>query len=118
GKALALAGDYGAKLTALAVVYGNDEFMALAHEMIKELVEKARIRLDNLVQAGREAGVEVTPVVKEGEPHEAIVKQARGQAAGLIVMGSHGRKGFSRLLMGSVTERTIGYAECPVLVIH
>jgi len=118
GKALALAVDYDAELTALSVVYSNDEFLALAHEMIQELVEKARLRLEGLVQAGRKEGVEVNPVVREGEPHEAIIKQARAQGAGLIVMGSRGRKGFTRLLMGSVTERTIGYAECPVLVVH
>jgi hypothetical protein len=57
-------------------------------------------------------------VVREGEPHEAIIKQAKEQNADLIVMGSHGRKGISRILMGSVTEKTIGYAECPVLVVH
>jgi nucleotide-binding universal stress UspA family protein len=118
GKALALAGVYGAKLNALAVVYSNDEFLALAHEVIQGLVEKAQDRLAKLVQRGKAAGVKVIPVVKEGEPHEAIIKQAKESNADLIIMGSHGRKGISRILMGSVTERTIGYAECPVLIIH
>jgi nucleotide-binding universal stress UspA family protein len=117
-KALALAGDYGSTITALAVIYSNDEFLALAHEMINELVEKARDRLASLVRRGQDAGVPVTPVVREGEPHEVIIKQAKEERADLIVMGSHGRKGLSRILMGSVTERTIGYAECPVLVVH
>ncbi|NTV13972.1 MAG: universal stress protein [Desulfobulbaceae bacterium] len=117
-KALTLAGDYGAQLTALAVVYSNDEFLALAHEIINGLVEKSRERLAALVQRGAEAGVNITPVVREGEAHEAIIKQAGEQGTDLIIMGSHGRKGLSRLLMGSVTERTIGYAECPVLVVH
>ena len=117
-KALVLAGDYGSQLVALAVVYTNDEFMALAHEMIDDLVEKSRARLDELVQRGAVAGVTVTPVVREGEAHEVITRQAGELNADLIIMGSHGRKGLSRLLMGSVTERTIGYAECPVLVVH
>jgi nucleotide-binding universal stress UspA family protein len=117
-KALALAGDYGSSVTALAVVYSNDEFLALAHEVIHELVGKARDRLALLVRRGKEAGVEVTPVVREGEPHEVIVRQAKEQKADLIIMGSHGRKGLSRILMGSVTGRTIGYADCPVLVVH
>lgn len=117
-KALALAGDYGSQLTALAVVYTNDEFLALAHEVIDGLVEKSLVRLDELVQRAAAGGVALTPLVKEGEAHEVIVRQAKEQKADLIIMGSHGRKGFSRLLMGSVTERTIGYAECPVLVVH
>lgn len=117
-KALALAADYGSQLTALAVVYTNDEFMALAHEMINGLVEKSRDRLAELVQRGAGAGVTVTPVVREGEPHEVITRQAGELKTDLIIMGSHGRKGLSRLLMGSVTERTIGYAKCPVLVVH
>jgi nucleotide-binding universal stress UspA family protein len=117
-KALELAGDYGSSITALSVVYSNDEFLALAHEIIHELVEKAQARLESLVQLGRKVGVKVSPVVREGEPHEAIIKQAKEQNADLIVMGSHGRKGISRILMGSVTEKTIGYAECPVLVVH
>jgi len=117
-KALALAGDYGARLTVLAVVYSNDEFLVLAHEVIHGLVEKTQDRLEKLVRLGKEVEVEVDPVVKEGEPHEAIVREARERSANLIVMGSHGRKGLSRVLMGSVTEKTIGYAECPVLVVH
>lgn len=117
-KALALAGDYGSKLTALAVIYTNDEFMALAHEMINGLVEKSLLRLAELVEHGAGLGVTVTQLVKEGEPHEVIIKQAGELKSDLIIMGSHGRKGLSRLLMGSVTERTIGYALCPVLVVH
>lgn len=117
-KALALAGDYGSQLTALAVIYTNDEFMALAHEMINGLVEKSLARLAELVEHGAGMGVTITQLVKEGEPHEVIIKQAAELKSDLIIMGSHGRKGLSRLLMGSVTERTIGYAECPVLVVH
>jgi nucleotide-binding universal stress UspA family protein len=117
-KALALAGDYGSKLTALSVVYTNDEFMALAHEMINGLVEKSQARLEELVQRGAKVGVAITPLVREGEPHEVIIQQAGEEKIDLVIMGSHGRKGFSRLLMGSVTERTIGYAECPVLIVH
>jgi nucleotide-binding universal stress UspA family protein len=118
GKALALAAEYGSLLIALAVVYTNDEFMALAHEIINGLVEKSLGRLAELVQRGAGMGVTVTPLVKEGEAHEVVINQAKELKADLIVMGSHGRKGLSRLLMGSVTERTIGYAECPVLIVH
>jgi nucleotide-binding universal stress UspA family protein len=54
----------------------------------------------------------------DGEPHEIITSVASEKNAGVIILGSHGRKGLHRLLMGSVTERTIGYAACCVLVVH
>jgi nucleotide-binding universal stress UspA family protein len=46
-----------------------------------------------------------------------VVRTAREQRAGLIVTGSHGRTGLRRLLMGSVAEKVIGYAPCPVLIV-
>jgi nucleotide-binding universal stress UspA family protein len=48
---------------------------------------------------------------------EIIVRQAKKMRASMIVMGSHGRTGLQRLLLGSVAERTLRYAECPVLII-
>ena len=52
-----------------------------------------------------------------GRPEEGIVKAAEFKGAGLIIVGSHGRTGLKRLLMGSVAERVIGLASCPVLVV-
>ena len=47
----------------------------------------------------------------------AIARQAKKLRASVIVMGSHGRTGLQRLLLGSVAERTLRYAECPVLIV-
>jgi len=52
-----------------------------------------------------------------GKPYEAIVETAKQKHADLIVIGSHGRRGLERLLMGSVTERVIGHSETGVLVV-
>jgi nucleotide-binding universal stress UspA family protein len=52
-----------------------------------------------------------------GEPAEAIVRLAEGEGVGLIVMGTHGRTGFSRLLMGSVAEAVVREAKCAVLTL-
>jgi len=53
----------------------------------------------------------------EGRPDEAIVKVAEDVGADLIVMGSLGRTGLIKVLLGSVTQRVIGQAVCPVLVV-
>ena len=117
-RAIKLAKDHSAGLTAVSVVYTNDEYMALAPGIVEELVRKAKEKLATIVQRGKESGVAVTTVVKEGEAYEAITNLVQDNKIDLIVMGSHGRKGLQRFLMGSVTERTIGYATCPVLVVH
>jgi len=52
-----------------------------------------------------------------GRPHEVIVRRARTQPADLLVMGTHGRSGFNRLLLGSVTEKVLRAVSCPVLTV-
>jgi nucleotide-binding universal stress UspA family protein len=55
---------------------------------------------------------------RHGVPHEEIVRCAREQAADLIVMGTHGRRGVAHLLLGSVAEKVVRTAPCPVLTIR
>jgi nucleotide-binding universal stress UspA family protein len=53
-----------------------------------------------------------------GRPGKVIVEAATDRGADLIVMGTHGRSGFDRLIMGSVTERVLRSAPCPVVVVR
>lgn len=59
----------------------------------------------------------VTTALLFGDPAPAIVEYARGHGIDLIVMGTHGRTGVSRALLGSVTERVVRTAPCPVLAV-
>ena len=117
-RAIELAKEQSASLTAISVVYTNDEYLALAPGIVDELIAKAKEKLASIEQKAKEAGVEINTMVKEGEAFEAITTLAKNSNVDLIIMGSHGKKSLQRLLMGSVTERTIGYATCPVLVVH
>lgn len=65
---------------------------------------------------GDKEGVAVEGIVGIGEPYEIIMDAARTNEVDLIVVGSHGRTGIERLLLGSVAERVIGHADCAVLV--
>jgi nucleotide-binding universal stress UspA family protein len=56
-------------------------------------------------------------LVRRADPARAIATQARRLKATMIVMGSHGRTGLRRLVLGSVAERTLRYAQCPVLIV-
>lgn len=116
--AIGLAKEYDAKLTMVSVVFTNDEVSALAPLMIDDLVAATQVKLDELKDHARKMGIAMETVVREGEPYRAITDLASEIGADLIVMGSHGRTGIRRLLMGSVTARTIGYAPCPVMVTH
>ena len=117
-RALEIAQERKVKLSAVSVVYTNDEFYAVGQEIMKELYQEADTVLDKVRKWAGDLGVQAELFVRDGEPHQAITDLAAEISASLIVMGSHGRKGLTRLLMGSVTERVIGYADCPVLVCH
>ncbi len=58
-----------------------------------------------------------TPVAEPGDPQSTIIDQALAKKADLIVMGTHGRRGFKRLLLGSVTEAVLREGACPVLTV-
>jgi hypothetical protein len=81
-----------------------------------ELPQAEAIVREMLAQANQ-AGLPLETRVTVGVPDDAIVRLATEQEADLIILGSHGRTGLTRLLMGSVTERVIGSAPCPVLVV-
>ena len=71
----------------------------------------------NLEAAAEKQGIALDTMIPMGRPEEGIVKAAEFKQASLIIVGSHGRTGLKRLLMGSVAERVIGQAKCPVLVV-
>jgi len=81
------------------------------------VAETAKDRLNDLT--GRFlSDVTVEPHVRVGSPAEEIVKAARDTHADLIVIATHGRGGLSRVLFGSVTERVVRHAPCPVLTVR
>jgi nucleotide-binding universal stress UspA family protein len=79
----------------------------------------ARTELEKMrVETERSSGVEVRAIVVSGSPAEQIVSYASRGAFDLVVMGTHGRTGIQRFLMGSVAETVVRHARCPILTIH
>jgi len=64
------------------------------------------------------AGLHVTCKVERGRPAESIIENAEADAGTLITMATHGRSGINRWMMGSVAEKVVRLAPCPVLVTH
>jgi nucleotide-binding universal stress UspA family protein len=102
------------------VPLGGDGYMsAKAYEEIEASARAhARKELDRLVARARKAGVRTVGLLLEGVAHERIVAAARSRRAGLIVMGTHGRTGLKKVLLGSVAGRVVSLAACPVLTVR
>jgi nucleotide-binding universal stress UspA family protein len=80
--------------------------------------EEARKEMERLLQELDGHGpLVVQTLIVQGEPTEQILEYARGHNVDLIVMGTHGRGGLAHLFLGSVTEKVIRRASCPVLAI-
>lgn len=78
----------------------------------------AEFRLDQRVNEVTRAGLCVTSEMLFGPNAPTIVNRARELAIDLIVMGTHGRTGVAHAIMGSVAERVVRFASCPVLTVH
>ena len=87
-------------------------------EWDRNLREKANEKLDLLVAEARQLGIETHRGAEAGHAEEAIVKLARDLDVDLIVMGTHGRKGTSRMFLGSVAARVMATAPCAVLTLR
>jgi nucleotide-binding universal stress UspA family protein len=104
-EALSLAKTMGSDLVGVSVA-ASDRDIPVATKVVRGLEE-----------AAREQGITLDTMIPMGRPEEGVVKAADFKGASLIIVGSHGRTGLKRLLMGSVAERVIGDAKCPVLVV-
>jgi universal stress protein A len=87
-------------------------------EMKAAVVKDAQRRLALLVARVLRARVRARPLLVEGLPQEEIPRVARRARALLVVVGTHGRTGIARLLMGSVAAQVIGTSPCPVMTIR
>lgn len=87
-------------------------------ELTRAAQADAQRRLNTLVASAKKAGVRVSSLLLEGVAAEQIVRAARSRRAGLIVMGTHGRTGLAKLFLGSVAERVVGSAPCPVMTVR
>jgi nucleotide-binding universal stress UspA family protein len=103
--ALSLAKTMGSDLIGVSVA-ASDRDIPAATKVVRTLEESAS-----------QQGITLDTMIPMGRPEEGIVKAADFKGASLIIVGSHGRTGLKRLLMGSVAERVIGDAKCPVLVV-
>jgi nucleotide-binding universal stress UspA family protein len=123
-EAIGIAKLNGSKLTVIAVVpaelatptdveFGVGQREKIADQVMHEAEKNAKA----VKEAAQKEGVNVQAFVMTGRPADAIIEIAKEKGADLIVVGSHGRTGLDRLLMGSVAERVIVLSNSAVLVV-
>jgi len=116
-RALNFATITGGTLTAVSVVDVYQEFYAEAPEVVEQAENKAKEILELVGEKAEQAGVKTQAKVLRGNAAHEISALAEETGAGVIVMGSRGRSGLKKILLGSVAEKVIGLANCPVLVV-
>jgi nucleotide-binding universal stress UspA family protein len=87
-------------------------------DMANRILEGAKLGLDRQLASRQTAGVPVRAIIKQGDARQAVNETAEEVKAGLIVMGTHGRRGLPRALIGSVAEKVVRTAKVPVLTVH
>src|ERR1700731_649523 len=122
--ALSLAEHYRARLVAQHVVelwrYPYADYAASVGDyerFSRALREGGKEQLEEFVKNHTHDEIHPELVVHEGTAPDSILSFAQAQKTDVIVMGTHGRRGFDRLLLGSVTDRVMRRAPCPVLVV-
>lgn len=123
--AVALARGAGGRLTALHVLQPVPALVPFTDPLshppglwTPEDIESVRKDVLRFVAGeGAGSGVPVEALCVEGNPAREILRTAEAVPADVIVMGTHGRSGFTRLLLGSVTEKVLRHAPCPVLTV-
>jgi nucleotide-binding universal stress UspA family protein len=83
----------------------------------KELNQDGQQYINYILSLAKKENVKAASLLAKGRPVEQIVNLAKGLKMDLIVMGTYGRRGAERILIGNVAERVIEYAPCPVLVV-
>lgn len=119
--ALFLAGVSGAEIIAVSVTENNfvnglplDDEVYQLNQILKERSEENLQEFDKL----NADDLKITHVIREGSPAKCILEVAKEENVDLIVMGSSGKSGFDRFIMGSVADKVVNSAKCAVLVIH
>ncbi|MEW6162283.1 MAG: universal stress protein [Nitrospirota bacterium] len=117
-EAINLAKTCSSKLYAVSVVKTNPEFEAVMPQVVEKDEKEAMEHLESIKSRASKEGVDCEIIVHRGEePFQDIVNDAAKNQVDMIIIGTHGRTGLKRLMMGSVTAKVIGHAPCKVLVV-
>ena len=117
-QAISMATICNSTLFAIMVVEAYPKLLTPGPTVEEKIEKKAKEFLERVKDKASQKNISCETIVRTGgQPHELIVREAKEKNIDLIVMGTHGKTGLKKLIMGSVAQRVIGYAPCPVLVV-
>jgi nucleotide-binding universal stress UspA family protein len=102
----------------LPIVGLPDATLVASAEIASRIADASRLALDKTIERHRDCGVPIAAVLREGAPWEEINRVADEIRADLVVLGTHGRKGIVRALLGSTAEKVVRSAHRAVATIH
>jgi nucleotide-binding universal stress UspA family protein len=117
-RAIDLARRLGARLLIVNVLEKRRLAGSGAHERVDQARREREEHLVARVREARDAGVTAEFMVWEGEAGSSIAAAAEAEHADLVVVGTRGRSGAERMLLGSVSDHVVRHAACPVLVVR
>jgi nucleotide-binding universal stress UspA family protein len=100
------------------MIYESPLLVIDSSELLKSQARAAREKLEEICTSLRKDGIKCRALVESGSAYQAIVEAAKKVHADLIVISTHGLTGLVHIVMGSVAERVVQHAACPVLVIR
>jgi universal stress protein A len=116
--ACSLARDHGARVVVMHVAGAAHADLYKGMPVVEQLEEHDRALMEKLHKVrADDAGIPVEHRMEKGVPADEIIRVAQEIGSDLIVLGTHGRTGLQRLLMGSVAEVVLRRATCPVLAV-
>ena len=95
-----------------------DGALVATAELTTSILESARVGIDRQIKSREALGVRIRGIVKQAPPLDAINEVIDETNAELVVMGTHGRRGLPRALLGSVAEKVVRACKVPVLTVH
>ena len=117
-QAISLGDKCNSMIYLISVIDLYPEQMAVAAELTEKMSSEARELLDAGKEKVEKANLACETIVRMGgQVHQLIIQEAKERDIDLIVMGTHGKSGLKGLFMGSVAQKVIGQAPCPVLVV-
>ena len=117
-QAISLGGICNSQIFVISVVDLYPEQMEVAPALVESMSAEVRQNLDSAKEKVDKANIPCETIVHMGgQPHKFIVQEAKDKEIDLILMGTHGRSGIKRVLLGSVAQNVIGHAPCPVMVV-
>ena len=117
-QAISMGSICNSEIYIISVVDLYPEQMSVAPALMEKMSKDVQELLENAKKKVEEVNIKCETIIRMGgQAHEFIIQEAKERDVDLIVIGTHGRSGLKRLLIGSVAQKVIGFAPCPVMVV-